>query len=415
MEYFDFDMNAYNLHIIKTNKFKTITVDVCFRRKIVKEEITIRNLLKEMMIDASYNYPTESSLVIETENLYDLKLLASGYRVGNYSILSYRTRFLNEKYTEKGMNNESISFLLDIIFNPLFGDSLDKCKNKIKKSILSLKDNKIKYALYKLLEKTKDMSYSFNDYGYISDLIKIDNDKLKDYYDSIIKNDLIDIFVVGDVSIDEIKNIFKDKFKVSTFHKKDISVLVPELSVNKKVISFTEKDDVNQTQLTMLCNIVGATDYERKYVLPIYGELLGGSSNSLLFDTVREKNSYAYYINAVVKSYDNVMLIYSGIDSNTINEVYNLIDKTLKDIMHGKFDDSKLENAKKTYIAAITASMDTPVGLINNAYAKVLVGALDIPSKIELIKKVSKEDIINVSKKIYIHSRFILEASNEKN
>ena len=46
MEYFDIDMNAYNLHIIKTNKFKTITVDVCFRRKIKKEEITIRNLLK---------------------------------------------------------------------------------------------------------------------------------------------------------------------------------------------------------------------------------------------------------------------------------------------------------------------------------------------------------------------------------
>ena len=101
MEYFDIDMNAYNLHIIKTNKFKTITVDVCFRRKIKKEEITIRNLLKEMMIDSNSVYPDENSLVIETENLYDLKLLASNFRVGNYTIMSFRSRFLNEKYTEK--------------------------------------------------------------------------------------------------------------------------------------------------------------------------------------------------------------------------------------------------------------------------------------------------------------------------
>ena len=170
MKYIDYDMNAYNLHVIKTDKFKTITVDVCFRRKIKKEEITIRNLLKEMMIDASYNYPNETSLVVETENLYDLKLVASGYRVGNDSILSFKAKFLNEKYTEPLMNSESIKFLLDIIFNPLFGDNINKCKEKISKGILSIKDNKIKYSLFKLLEKTSDKPYSYNDYGYLEDL-----------------------------------------------------------------------------------------------------------------------------------------------------------------------------------------------------------------------------------------------------
>ena len=59
----------------------------------------------------------------------------------------------------------------------------------------------------------------------------------------------------------------------------------------------------------MLCSLSGITDFERKYVLPVYGELLGGTSNSILFDTVREKNSYAYYVNALVKPYDNVMMI----------------------------------------------------------------------------------------------------------
>ena len=74
------------------------------------------------------------------------------------------------------MNIESINFLMDIIFKPLFGDNINKCKSRIKKSITSLRDNKIKYALYKLLENTKNMPYSYCDYGYISDLKKIDND-----------------------------------------------------------------------------------------------------------------------------------------------------------------------------------------------------------------------------------------------
>ena len=35
--------------------------------------------------------------------------------------------------------------------------------------------------------------------------------------------------------------------------------------------------------------------------------------------------------------------------------------------------------------------------------------------KIENIKKVSKEDITSVSKKIFIHTLFLLEASDEEN
>jgi len=415
MEYTCYNMNAYNLHVINTDKFKTITIDVSFRRKIKKEEITIRNLIKELMVNSSFNYPTERSLIIQTERLYDLKLLSSTYRVGNYSILSFKTRFLNEKYTEDGMNEESIKFLLDLIFKPKLDNDVDKCKKKIEKSILSLSDNKIKYALLKLLETTGDMAYSYNNYGYKDDLDKITIDDLNKYYNSIISDDIVDVFVVGEVDGNQIKQIFKDYFKVSTFHKSDLSVLVPELSKSRKNNISREYDKVNQTQLTMLCSLSGITDFERKYVLPVYGELLGGSSNSILFDTVREKNSYAYYVNALVKPYDNVMMIYSGIEKGNDKAVVKLIEKSLSGITRGKFDEDKLESSKKTLISAIESSLDNPISIINNYYAKVLVGALDVDKKIEKIKSVSKDDIINVSKKISVHTLFLLEASDEEN
>ena len=415
MEYTCYNMNAYNLHIINTDKFKTITIDVSFRRKIKKEEITIRNLLKELMVNSSCNYPSERSLIIQTEKLYDLKLLSSTYRVGSYSILSFKSRFLNEKYTEEGMNEESIKFLLDIIFKPKLDNDVDKCKKKIEKSILSISDNKIKYALLRLLESTEIMPYSYNNYGYKDDLDKISDEDIKKYYNSVITDDIVDVFVVGDVDGEEIKQIFKNYFKVSTFHKNELSLLVPELGKVRKNKEFREYDNVNQTQLTMLCSLNGITDYERKYVLPVYGELLGGSSNSILFDTVREKNSYAYYVNALVKPYDNVMMIYSGIQKGNDSAVVKLIEKSLSGISRGKFDLDKLESSKKTIVSAMESSLDNPVSIINNYYAKVLVGALDVDEKIEKIKNVSKDDIITVSKKISVHTVFLLEASDEEN
>ena len=66
-------------------------------------------------------------------------------------------------------------------------------------------------------------------------------------------------------------------------------------------------------------------------------------------------------------------------------------------------------------ISAIESSLDNPVSIINNYYAKVLVDALDIDDKIENIKKVSKEDIISVSKKVSLHTVYLLEATNEEN
>ena len=415
MEYICYNMNAYNLHIVNTKKFKTITVDICFREKINKNEITLRNLLKEIMVNASYDYPSERELIKATEELYDLKLLTSTYRIGNYNFLSMKIRFLNEKYTEKGMNYASIKLLLDLIFKPKLDADFEKCKNKIEKSILSLNDNKVKYAISKLLESTKDMPYSYNFYGNIEDLNKITIEDIKKCYENLLTNDIIDIFVVGEVNPEEIKNIFKENFKVKTFHKVDNKVIVKELTPRTKTNIIREQDDINQIQLTILCSLNSITEYERKYVSLVYSEMLGGSANSILFDTVREKKSYAYYVNSIIKPYDNNMIIYSGIHEDNEKEVIKLIKKCLKDITKGKFNDEIFQSSKNTIISSLKASLDNPIGIINNCLSNILVSSPTIEEKIKIIEKITKEEVINFSKKITIHTIYILEGSNEEN
>ena len=415
MEYICYNMNAYNLHIVNTKKFKTITVDICFREKINKDEITLRNLLKEIMVNASYDYPSERELIKATEELYDLKLLTSTYRIGNYNFLSMKIRFLNEKYTEKGMNYASIKLLLDLIFKPKLDADFEKCKNKIEKSILSLNDNKVKYAISKLLESTKDMPYSYNFYGNIEDLNKITIEDIKKCYENLLTNDIIDIFVVGEVNPEEIKNIFKENFKVKTFHKVDNKVIVKELTPRTKTNIIREQDDINQIQLTILCSLNSITEYERKYVSLVYSEMLGGSANSILFDTVREKNSYAYYVNSIIKPYDNNMIIYSGIHEDNEKEVIKIIKKCLKDITKGKFNDEIFQSSKNTIISSLKASLDNPIGIINNCLSNILVSSPTIEEKIKIIEKITKEEVINFSKKITIHTIYILEGSNEEN
>ena len=148
-------------------------------------------------------------------------------------------------------------------------------------------------------------------------------------------------------------------------------------------------------------------------MLLVYNELLGGSSNSLLFDTVREKNSYAYYINSTTKPYDNTLMIYSGIEPGNSEEVIKLIKKTLQNLTKSLFEDKALESAKETIISSIKSSKDSPTGIINTYYAKELVNSKIFEERIENISKIKKEDIVNLSKKIHINTIYILEG--EKN
>ena len=72
MEYRKIDKSSYNLHLIKTENFKTIFFKFVFRDNIKKEDITIRNFLTEILASSSKKYPTTRFLSIRQEELYNL-------------------------------------------------------------------------------------------------------------------------------------------------------------------------------------------------------------------------------------------------------------------------------------------------------------------------------------------------------
>ena len=72
MKYKKITTQTYNLHIIKTKKFKTVTIEVNFKSKLDKEEITYRNLLINTLCQSTRKYPSKRCLEIATEDLYEL-------------------------------------------------------------------------------------------------------------------------------------------------------------------------------------------------------------------------------------------------------------------------------------------------------------------------------------------------------
>ena len=420
MEYIKYELGAYNLNVIKTNNFKTVRVEVKFRNVVKKEEITLRNLLKMVLIESTKKFDTERKFVIESEELYDLKLSSTSSRVGNFTTLSFNLTFLNEEYTEKGLHNKSLDFLMEVLFNPNVSNnkfdslSFNNCVNKLEKSIMGRKDNKTKYSIFALLQHMGDYAYSYDQYGYLSDLKNIDEAKLYEYYKKVLMNDLVDVYVIGNVDSNEIKEYFINNFKINSFKKEKMNVLIDEVLPRKRVKVFKEEDYVNQTKIAIGLRFNDVSEYERKYVLYVYNEILGGSGNSLLFDTVREKNSLAYYINSIAQGYDNLLIIYTGIDKDRVDLGLKLIKKTIKDIEKGKFTSDMFNNAINMITSSLKLSLETQPSVINNYYAMNILNSDDINTRISKFEKVTKEDVINFSKKIKMDTVFLLEGDHNE-
>lgn len=415
MKYEKHKLGSYDLNIISTTNFKTVRVEVKFRNIIKKEEITIRNLLKMVLLESTKKYNTDRNLVIKTEELYDLKLSSTNTRVGNYTTMSFNMTYLNEKYTEKNMQKKSLDLLMEILFNPnisLSGFdsfSFNACKNKIKKSIDSKKDNKTKYSIHGLLKNMGDGPYSYDLYGTYEDLDKITEASLYEYYKNMLQNDLVEIYVVGDIDSKEIVEYFKKSFKVNTFKKEKNSLLLEELTPRKRVKKVVEYEAVSQTKIAIGYIINNMTDYERKYVLHIYNEILGGSGASLLFNEVREKNSLTYYINSMPQGYDNILIVYTGIEKQNVDYGLKLIKKCIKDMENGAFTDTALKNAIKLVTTSVKLSNETPANIISQYYAMSILKSDDAKTRIEKFSKVTKEEVVTLASKIKLDTIFFLE------
>lgn len=416
MEYIKKDFGSYKLHLIKTDKFKSITVKVSFHRVIKKNEITIRNILSDMFMQSSKKYNSKRNLTIKAQDLYAAGLRTTNSRLGNYINTDFYLTVLNDKYTEDGNFASSLEFLSEIMFNPdvengkFNEEKLDIVKSTCRSALNSIKEDASNYSLIRMAEAFGEGEpISYRMMGYLEDLDDITGTSLYEFYLDMIKNDFVDIFVIGDISIKETTDLIKKYFKFDILKKLKMPFMVEEKKPRRSKLVFNEEIDNTQSKLAIGCRINGLSEYERNYPLTLFNVIFGGCSDSKLFKEVREDNSLCYTIYSITNKLDNVLLIRAGIDKENYKKTVSLIEKNLKDMCNGKFDETDILMAKEYYNTALEEIEDSQSKIINNYLMMELINTDDIDVKREKMSKVTKSEIVKVAKKVTIDTIFCLE------
>ena len=381
MEYKKIVENNYTLHLINTDRFKSMNIVVFLTKKFDKNDIPFGNLLCKNMVYTSKKYNTKNKMAIIGEELYGASVSASFGISGKTESYVFSLDFLNPKYTDNDYLEKSIDFLCEILFNPNIKDNkfeenyFNITKKDAISSVVSVKDKPNLYARIEysaLMYKGTETAYS--SIPKLNDLENLTEKDLYKEYSKLFNGDYkIDIAVYGELD-DKVKDIIKKKFK----------------------------------------NVKGNNDKLEIYIKHNYSNEINEKIDTLQFNQSKLYIGYRLKdsIGSYYSKYNPSLTIYAGINKANYEKTVELIKECVESMKDKKILERLFDSAKKTINTYLNNFYDDLTSQINLYYQREFDTIEDIETLRENINAVTIDEVIKLNEKISLSTIYLLKGDN---
>lgn len=410
------EMKGFQLHIVKTDKYKTNTFVWKMKTPLNKEEITQRALLPYILQSNSKNFPTTTKLRSYLDDLYGASLYVDLAKKGEYHVISFSLEIANEKFLSDStpLLRKAIELFSEILTKPnvegtsFEKDTVEKEKRTLKQRIQSLYDDKMRYSSFRLVEEMcKEEPYSLNVHGQMEDVEKITPESLYQYYQRAFSEDEMDFYVIGDVVEQEVQTIVDELLQFAPRTPKTMNEKISPKVMQEKEVK--EEQDIKQGKLNIGYRthvIYGDPDY---FALQVFNGIYGGFSHSKLFINVREKASLAYYAASRLESHKGLMMVMSGIDNKNYDQAISIIKEQMQAMKNGDFTDAELEQTKAVIKNQLLETIDTSRGIVEVLYHNVVSKSnIQLDQWLEEMDRTTREEIVKVAAKVELDTIYFL-------
>ena len=408
------------LHTIKTEKFKTNLIAIMLTTKLNRENVTKNALVPAVLRRGTKNLTTQEEINKKLEEMYGASLDCGLDKTGDNQVLKFYIETVNDEFLPQEAENmlkTSLEKIFEFVFNPYLENGcfkkeyVEQEKENIKQIIDGKIDNKARYSLDRCIEEMyKDKPYGLYKYGYVEDMKNINEKNLYEYYQQLINECKIDIFVSGIID-EETENIIKNNENIIKLKDRE-----PQYNEPKIIAKRTEKEndvqesmDVTQGKLIIGMDL-DIDDDNLRFDVMIYNSIFGGSANSKLFQNVREKASLAYTASSSYYRLKNNIFINCGIEIKNYEKALEIIKQQIEDMKKGDFTDEEVENAKKGIIASIKTIDDEQDTEITYFFSQELSKSkCNIEQYMQRISEVTKDKVVDVANKVSINTVYFLK------
>ncbi len=412
-----------NIYKISNNKFKTVYFSYNFTLPVKKEDISYYSVLSSVLAKTNKVYKSQKEISEYLYSLYGASFDINIEKIGDLFNLEFRIEFVNDKFLDGDSNvlESALKFLYTMIYNPVFVDGnidntlVEREKQSILEKILTRKDDKLKYSV----NRTEELLCGDEPFGTFlygeEDVVKgITSGDLEKYYNKMINDALISVIISGNLDgYDNLENMTKEIFGKSANNVNKNSEFLTNVhdSINdNKCEEIKEKADTVQSVITYGLRVKDFNINEF-FILNVYNAVLGATPSSKLFQNFREKESLAYTVRSRYYRYKDFIIIYAGINSKNYEKAKEVLNKELKDMQLGNISDEEFKAAKESLVSDLLEVADSKVGLAKMFMSNLFFfedDSIDINYMIDQIKKVTKDQVINIAKRVELNMIYFL-------
>lgn len=389
-----------SLHIRQTTQFKTVNFSIKWRRPLTTQDAAERTVLSNVLQHSNEKYKTSAAYRSYLDDLYGTVLYFDTSKRGNEHTVLMNVEAVNDHYlANSNVLNEVLSLLHTAIFKPnvengVFVPSIvEREKQMVLQRIQSIFDDKTRLAqqrLTQIMRPNHPASISAN--GTVETVTAVTPASLWEAYNSMITNDKIDIYVVGDINEAELIEKLR---KALPFTDREVSIQQQENVEEKPLQEYTkEMQEMKQGKLHIGYSTpvyFGDPDFPK---MQIFNGIFGGYAHSKIFMNVRERESLAYYASSSYASHYGLVFVLAGIEPVNEKKAIEVIDEQLKSLQNGEIKDLELTQTKAMLINQLKEALDSARGQIEiyDQY-KDLNEPFSIATWTERWQNVTKEDV----------------------
>ncbi|WP_341519158.1 EF-P 5-aminopentanol modification-associated protein YfmF [Bacillus paramobilis] len=412
------ELGGLRVHIIPTDKYKTNTFVFRLKAPLNEETVTERALLPYVLQSATEKLPSVIRLRQYLEELYGSSLAVDVSKKGEDHIISIYVDIANEVYLHDAppLFEKALSMLSDIVLHPAIEGNgflpsiVESEKRALLQRIEATYDDKMRYANERLIEEMcKVEPYRLSANGKKESVSSITSESLYQYYQKVLAEDEMDLYIIGDISKNAVDLVNK-YFSISARPARERNVLLHKRNNEEKEV--VEKQELKQSKLHIGYRTFITYKDEDYFALQLFNGLFGGFSHSKLFVNVREKNSLAYYAASRFESHKGLLFVMSGIEAKNYEKAVEIIKEQMLAMQNGDFSEEEMHQTKSVIQNQILEAIDTPRGFVEMLYHGIISERTrPVEEWLTGIESVTKEEIVKVAKNIELDTIYFLHGT----
>ena len=362
--------NGVSLHIRQTTQFKTVSFSIKWRAPLTAEGAAHRTVLSNVLQHSNERFTTSASYRNYLDDLFGSVLYFDTTKRGAEHTLLMNVETVNDQYlSNSNVLQEVLEVMHTAIFKPNYQDGkfvasiVEREKEMIKQRIESVFDDKSRYAYQQLIKILRpNHPASISAYGTTAAVEAITPQSLVEAYNDMMQNDEIDIYIVGDVNVEE---MIEQMTRILPFADRTPSKATVSTTESFAPTAYTkEQHDMKQGKLHIGYSVPVRFEDEDFPKMQIFNGIFGGYAHSKLFMNVRERESLAYYAGSSYASQYGLVFVSSGIEPANEQKALQVIEEQLQEMRDGNITDLELAQTKAMLTNQLKEALDSARGQI---------------------------------------------------